>query len=178
MKLLLIGYPGSQIIRPASEYLINKYMPGFYVTWLCYEGNINNWSSYIADYLSTLDDELVMMALDDYLINAPLKGFGLEMEDAVCCKLCFCTNEENNDYPVTTQYTIWKREYLIHLLTQTTNPWNFEIEGSRIFKQEGQKMIHQESISYDTHSSLSKRWEGVQLNGLLEEDIKKVQSLL
>jgi hypothetical protein len=87
--------------------------------------------------------------------------------DVVCAKLCECTEQENLEYPVTTQYCIWDREYLMWLLEQVNTPWEFEIHGSRIFNK---KMIHRPCLKYFTNSSISSRWEGVRLDGLSEED--------
>lgn len=181
MKLLLIGYPGSNGIRKASDYLINKYMPGFDSHHLSYKGGLYGWSAYIIKYLKTLDDKYLVMALDDYLLNASLdkelfehllKGMN---ETSVCAKLCDCTIAENEEYPVTTQYCIWNREYLISLLERTTSPWDFEISGSQFFKQDNKTLLWGPALSYNTNSSLSKRWDGVDLRGLGEKDIKTIQ---
>jgi hypothetical protein len=178
MKLILVGYPGSQKIRKASEYLVKKYTD-FDVHWLVYGGEIQGWSQFIADYLKGLTDERIIFALDDYLISDYFDmGLDLTMGDAVCVKLCEATAQENEEYPVTTQYCLWDREYLISLLEQTTSPWDFEIRGSRIFKEQGKELLHLPVLKYNTHSALSKRWEGVRLDGLNEEDIKEVQKLL
>ena len=183
MKVILVGYKGSQKIREASMYLAEKYLPDFDIACLEYLGDIEGWSKYIAEYLKILNDKYIIFALDDYLLAEPINMaiFGLlvrGMDNAVLAKLCKCTPQENAEYPVTTQYTLWNREYLISLLEQTTTPWDFEISGSRIFKETGQKALFDSALTYFTNSSLSPRWEGVDLKGLNEEDIKKVQELI
>jgi len=175
MKIILIGYPGSQKLVPASKYLVDKYLTGFDVVWLNYTGEIEGWSKFVADYLQKLEDEKIIFALDDYLIAGTLQLLDVNFGQEVCAKLCYCTPEENEEYPVTTQYTLWNRKYLISLLEQTTNPWDFEIRGSRIFKATGMKMAHRPCLKYNVHSALSKGWEGVKLDGLNDEDIKEVQ---
>ena len=182
MKLLLIGYPGSQKIRKATEYLIKKYLP-FDITYLNYQGEIKDWSKAVSNLLKSIDDKYIILALDDYLLNAPInKAIFKRALQALGTyqnvKLCDCTGEEQEQYPVTTQYTIWDREILIEILGQTTTPWDFEMNGSRIFKEKGYKANKMPALSYYTNSSLSKRWEGVRLDGLNEEDINKVQELL
>lgn len=177
MKIILIGHPGSQHIVPASKYLVEKYLPGFDVVWLNHVGPKENWSKFVSSYLQSIDDQLIIVALDDYLVNSPFDEVFYEhalqkMAACMCCKLCSNTMEELNDYPITTQYCIWNREFLLKILSKTTDPWNFEIEGSRIFKKEffGAVGVYP-CMKYDVHSSLSARWEGINTNGLSDEDI-------
>ena len=89
-------------------------------------------------------------------------------------KLSESTWEEHQGYPVTTKYTIWNRQELIDLLSQTTTPWDFEINGSKLFKGKSNLAT---CIHYDNHSSLSGRWKGVNWNGVKEEDLKIIQNL-
>jgi len=174
MKIILIGYPGSQCIVPASKYLTSKYLAGFEITYLNYKGGINGWSDYVAGFLKYLQDEYVIFALDDYLVadhidmqkyNAALTEIG---GDVVCLKLCKSTIEEHIEYPVTTQYCVWNREYLIWLLEQVRSPWQFEINGSKLFNK---VCLHRPCIDYFCNSSISGRWEGVRFDGLKLEDL-------
>ena len=179
MKIILIGYPGSQGVVPISKYLINKYLPGFDVFFLNYEGPIDGWAESLAKYLSTIGDPHIIFSLDDYLISGPIDTQQYRLAetyiryhyDVKCIKLCHSTPEEHEEYPVTTQYCIWNRDYLIWLLSQIQEPiktpWEFEIIGSRIYKG----TMHVPCIPYFTNSSLSSRWPGVRLEGLSEEDI-------
>ena len=177
MKIILIGYPGSQKIVPASKYLTSKYLPGFDITYLNYKGEIEGWSKYIIGYLGYLTDLKVVMALDDYLVSGPINmEVYREAEESlggalISAKLCECSEQEQEEYPATTQYTIWNREFLIELLSHVDNPWQFELKGSRIMKEIGAQTILMSCIPYFTNSSLSGRWEGVNLSGLKEEDI-------
>lgn len=177
MKVILVGYPGSQRIGNASAYLVNKYLP-FEVTHIEHAGEVTGWANFVADILKLLDDKYIIFALDDYLLSAPIEQTEFDMGDAVLAKLCKSTPQENEEYPVTTQYTVWDREYLISLLKQVSTPWEFEIKGSQLFKESGKKALFLPVLDYYTNSSLSNRWEGVRLEGLNEEDIKEVQNLL
>jgi len=183
MKIILIGYPGSQQIVPASKYLTGKYLsgkfvPDFDIIYLNYEGPIKGWAHYMSDYLSTIYDKHIIFSLDDYLISGiDISQYRLAEtyiryhSDIKCIKLCYSTPEEHIEYPCTTQYTIWDRDYLIYLLVQTQSPirtpWEFEILGSQVMK----KSMQVSCIEYFTNSSLSAKWEGVNLTGLKEEDI-------
>lgn len=184
MKIILVGYPGSQRIVPASKYLTNKYLPSFDITYLNYTGEIKGWSKYVSDYLSELTDDQIIFALDDYLISGPIDGVKWQSALAYmvfgkidCMKLCYATPEENEEYPVTTQYSIWNRKYLIELLSYINTPWEFEINGSQIFKDTKKVFMHQPCIPYFTNSCISARWEGVRLDGLNDEDRIAVRSL-
>jgi len=173
--VILVGHPNSKRIVKASKYLTSKYMPEFSFTYLNYKGGINQWGNYIAGYLEYLTDENVLFALDDYLIADYINMDAYRQAEAemigsvVCVKLCKSTTEEHLEYPVTTQYCIWNRQYLIWLLKETYTPWNFELEGSKIFNKTS---ILWTCIDYGVHSCLSSRWEGVKLDGLKDEDIK------
>lgn len=178
MIVALIGYPGSQKIVKASKYLVNKYLPIYFnVIYLNHKGEINWWSRYLSTFLEYLPDENIILALDDYLLANPIElGNYMNAEtsmggDVKCVKLCYSTLEEHEEYPVTTQYTIWNREYLISLLKRVRTPWEFEIGGSKLFDK---KVLHKPCLDYFTNSSISARWEGIRLDGLKEEDIKYI----
>lgn len=183
MKIILIGYLGSQIIVPASKYLTSKYLKGFDIVYLNYTGAISGWSNFLSAYLSTLTDENIIFALDDYLVAAPIdinkynSALSEMGGDVVCVKLCKSTLQEHEEYPVTTQYTIWNRNYLIELLSQPEikNAWDFEMKGSKIFNK---KCLLRTCIDYFCNSSISGRWNGVRFDGLKEDDVKYIKENL
>jgi hypothetical protein len=181
-KIILAGYPGSQKIVPASKYLNSKYLPGFDITYLNYKGPIDEWSDYVAGFLKYLTDEKVIFALDDYLVSGPIdmevfkeanEALGGSLINA---KLCECSEQDQREYPCTTQYTIWDREFLIQILSFVKTPWQFELDGSKILTQVGGQTILRPCIPYFTNSSLSGRWEGVNFEGLKEEDLNYIKS--
>jgi hypothetical protein len=182
MKVFLIGYERSQHIVPASKYLTDKYLPKshFDVMYLNHKGGVKQWTKHIATFLSFFNDEHIIFALDDYLVagfdaeayEAALKEMG---GDVVCIKLCHSTLEEHLEYPVTTQYSIWNREYFISMLeiAPIETPWEYEIECSRHYFKK--ICLHRPCIDYFANSSISARWEGVRLDGLNSEDIKYIK---
>lgn len=172
-KVILVGHPGSQGIVRASAYLTSKYLPDFHVTYLNHEGDINNWSQFMATYLETLSDEKVIFALDDYLLNKVcIRCLRLALTEGPCVKLCETTEEEHLEYPVTTQYTVWDRQLLIEILNQTTSPWDFEMSGSKVMTV---KPTVRTCIYYDVHSALSNRWNGINLKGVKDEDLNFIK---
>lgn len=182
MKVILVGYPGSQFLVPASKYLISKYFPGVDVRYINYGGVIRGWSEFVREYLARLDDNLVIFALDDYLIAEPINMKWYEQcltqfdnPHVSCVKLCENTREEHEGYPVTTQYTVWRRESLIKLLEKTSTPWDFEIGGSKVLVGNSLRCSHP-PLKYFTGSALSGRWRGVRLDGLSDEDREYINS--
>lgn len=173
MKIILVGYPGSQKIVKASRYLVEKYLPDFKPIYLNYTGEIKGWSKFVAGFLSALKDKKIIFALDDYLISGPMDMEvynNLLKQMTFCAKLCHARLDENEEYPITTQYSIWDREILIKFLLQVNTPWEFE--GIKV-----KGVIFGNALPYYTNSSLSGRWQGVDLQGLNEEDkliIKKL----
>jgi hypothetical protein len=179
MKVILIGYPGSQCIVPASKYLTSKYLPkDFDIVYLNYTGAISGWSSYLYYYLSHLPDKIMVLALDDYLLAAHIDIIKFEAAlneiggNVACVKLCQSTEQEHIEYPVTTQWTIWDKEYLLWLLSHVNTPWQFEIDGSKMFDK---ICLHRPCLDYFTNSSISGRWEGVRLDGLKTEDVEYIK---
>jgi len=169
-----MGSDKSTSIREASKYLINKYMPGFEITYLTYTGILEKWAAHLAEHLSTLEDELIIFGLDDFLIEEPIdmKVYDQAVREiggaVVCAKLCDNTPEEFFEYPVSAQLTIWKREYLIWILNQTTTPWKFEQEGSRLFDKIA---LLKPCIKYDGNSALSSKWPGINFGKVKDDDI-------
>lgn len=185
MRVILAGYPRSQCIVKASKYLTGKYLDWWFdVRYINYAGAINGWATFLTGYLTAVKDEYIIFALDDYLISsimdvekyrAALAQMGGEV---ACVKLCHSTPEEHEEYPVTTQYTIWDRAYLIDLISHVNTPWQFEIDGSILFKRSNKKALHIPCLDYFTNSSISARWEGIRLDGLKDEDIDYIKQNL
>ena len=167
-----------------------------------YKG-INSWSSYMYQLLSNIDDEYVIFSLDDYLLskklnrdnfNSLLENLKLN-ENYVSAELSISPEEKYSDlyksddiyvYPnsysftVNTQWRIWKREYLCEVLKITTNPWSFEIDGSKFLNESNYKSIsHCSSVlNYPEISSLSKRnKDKISVLGNKDKDIEELINL-
>lgn len=174
IKAILVGYPGSQHIVPASRYLTKKYLP-FKTEYLNYTGDVEEWSQFLHEYISSLPDKEIILALDDYLISGPVRRWPRALRPG-CVKLCYASEDENEEYPVTTQYTLWKKPFLLDILSKTKSPWDFEIQGSAIVDRS--QVGFYSSIPYNTSSCLSRGWEGVKLDGLNDEDLQTVKELI
>jgi hypothetical protein len=160
-----------------------------------YQDGVESWAADIAYYLGTFDDPFIIFALDDYLLNGPLDILAYHdlldqmKTGAVCARLCRsdfyrpheCISENGfvrltpqAEYSATTQYCIWDRRMLIETLNRTSTPWTFEHDGSRFLNQSGRSVIGRlkAALPYHENSSLSNRWQGVNVAGLNREDIE------
>ena len=224
LKAFLVGHYGSKKILEASSYLNKKYLPPeLDVTYLNY-GNFDktrlhgfnyksfgylgsgkkNWSKNLSNILKKINDELVLIALDDFFLSKKMNIENflhlhdnlIENDKFVAAELtlspmdkAFGENNENNliyVYPTTfgfsvnTQWRIWKREFLISLLEQTTNAWDFEIRGSRILNSSNFKSIshYNPVLDYPEISSITQRNKNkVSVFANQYEDIKEMIQL-
>ncbi len=178
MKCILVGYKLSQCVVPVNKYLAAKYLKGFDMVYLNYEGLIQDWGKQLAEFLKEFTDDYIIFSLDDFFVSEPIDmKVYLEAEkqlggEVVCVKLCHATQQEHLEYPVVAQYCLWNREYLIWLLSQCTRPWDFEFDGMKLFKK---KVLLRPCIVYDTRSAISGRWHGIRLDGLNDEDISYIK---
>lgn len=166
------------------------------------KGGAESWAPYIRHYLGSLNDDFIVFALDDYLLAGPLQIDTFKLIAArmakdpsivsgrLCQSQCFSPSEYDVDeegvltlkptagYTATTQYCIWRREFLIDLLGRVKDPWQFEIAGSVYLNEAGKKTIGTvaPALHYGDASALSKKWSGVSLAGLSVEDIDELKT--
>lgn len=147
------------------------------------DGGAKGWSAYIANYLESLTDKFVIFALDDYLMSGEVNMAiyhhilnHMENRMVICGRLCqsamypveyrkkLCKEvfslKHKVEYSATTQYCIWRRKELVELLRATSDPWDFEINGSSILNHSKYKVIGSDgaAFKYPESSCLSKRW--------------------
>ncbi len=203
LKAFLVGHYGSKKILEASSYLNNKYLPAeLDITYLNY-GNFDKtklhgfsyksfgylgygkkyWSANLSNILKKLNDDLVMIALDDFFLSKKMNIENflhlydnlVKNDKFVAAELtlspmdkAFGENKKNNSiyiYPTTfgfsvnTQWRIWKREYLISLLEQTTDAWDFEVAGSKILNNTTFRSIshYKPVLDYPEISAITQR---------------------
>lgn len=184
MKILLVGYPGSKKIAPITSALIDKYLNGFEPEYFYHTGDIDSWSKACRRRVEDIEDKRLIFTLDDYWINRPIDSDRYEkalekLTDKVKCVRLLGSEKDGiqDNYQVTAQYCIWDKNALLKILSQTTQPWDFEIRGTEIFKLCGYKTygFREPIIHYSDCSVMSERHPGkVNVEGLGEEDIKLV----
>lgn len=123
------------------------------------EGGSNNWTRYMHEYIKTINDDVLMFSIDDYLLCAPPDEAMLNIALKLISKndnigrfdLTFDSQVEGNTLPVaniqdyqvhvkhpsapyriSTQPALWKREYLLKFLDNNWSPWQFELNGTSI----------------------------------------------
>lgn len=220
MKIILAGYEGSKKILATSSYLLNKYVKDFDIKFLNfgpYDGKLftgeyislafeqigggDSWSKYIYNYISKLDDRLIILGVDDHLISEPVdmetynKLKDLVKGDVKSARLCGCdwcpndkkiiedgiiTFKQTADYLVTGQYTIWDREALLEILRPVRSVWRFELDGTNEYRGRGWQVIAavNHPFKYDDTSALSVYRKEVNLNGLNQEDLNYINNNL
>jgi len=125
-------------------------------------GGAKSWSKYILRHLEQIDDEEVLFTLEDFFPtkepntnilqevlslmkkNKSIGRFDLTY-DSYChgdsikigsmCNLDLMIKTKYSDYSVSTQPSIWNKKFLIDILSNTTSPWDFEINGTILSKK-------------------------------------------
>lgn len=150
------------------------------------KGGTESWSRYLTQYLSELSDDLIIFGLDDYLLSNTIDLDSYEdlldyMEDDYsigAAKLGISPSYRVSDYEIlddhvyvlkkqanysaTTQLCVWRRQFLIDVLSRVGNPWQFELMGSDYIKGTGAKIIGslRMPLRYPEPSSISSRHPG------------------
>jgi hypothetical protein len=190
MKWIIASSRASEHIIPVQKYLFGKYAPNeelYYIT--NSDRPIEDWCKNILLNLLTVKEEQIVFGLDDYLPTGPLKkdlseikldgsdrcGFG-EGDSRTKKGLVFdpyIVYTEDAPYQVTCQFSIWKTESLIEVLREVNgSPWAFEIEGKC-------KAIafRKPLFTWVEAGALSRKWEGININGMNEADIQELIKL-
>lgn len=141
------------------------------------------WSANLCKVLKNVKDEFVLLALDDFFLSKKLNIDNFiylynqlcDNEKFISAELtlspmdkAFGSNKDNSSlyvYPntygfsINTQWRIWRREYLISILEQTTDAWNFEVHGSNILNNSNYKSIscYNPVLDYPEISSITQR---------------------
>tara|TARA_B100001287_G_scaffold75538_1_gene62711 strand:+ start:8926 stop:9756 length:831 start_codon:yes stop_codon:yes gene_type:complete len=167
------------------------------------KGGVDSWSSYLYKTFQNIDDEFIIFSLDDYFLskNLNIENFNTlhkalkNNTNFVSAELSISPEEKYNkkfsssdiyvyqnnySFTVNTQWRIWKREFLLEILKNTSNPWSFEIEGSKYLNNSNCFSISHCSdvLNYPEISSLSNRNKNkISVLGNQEEDISDLIKL-
>ena len=147
------------------------------------KGGSSSWSRYLVNYLKSLDDEFVIFSLDDYLQSnymnwqAYENAYNYMKSDSyiVSCKMSIGPTYRLNDfdkiddqiyllrktagYSATTQMNLWRRNFLIDILSRISTPWEFELNASPYLSSSSFKVIGSFDVifNYPEPSSISSR---------------------
>jgi hypothetical protein len=150
------------------------------------KGGSDSWSKYLVEYLSKVTDDFIIFGLDDYLLSNFIDlGAYQDLFDYMkddysigAAKLGISPSYRVSDYEMlddhvyvlkkkanysaTTQLCIWRRQFLIDVLSRVGNPWQFELMGSEYIGSTGARIIGslKMPLRYPEPSSISSRHPG------------------
>mgnify|MGYP003148192659 CR=1 FL=1 len=147
------------------------------------EGGAESWSSYLYNYFKYIDDKHVILTLEDFLpVASPnikilesvvsliksdesIGRFDLTWDLFTNCQhtpspslndsINLCEIPKGVMYRVSCQPAIWKRAFLLNILDGTTNPWNFEMQGSQLSDQHPETIL---SIDDPNFENFPTKW--------------------
>jgi hypothetical protein len=150
------------------------------------KGGTDAWSKYLINYLSKVSDDFIIFGLDDYLLSnfidldayQDLFDYMKDDYSIGAAKLGISPSYRVSDYEMlddhvyvlkkeanysaTTQLCIWRRQFLIDVLSRVGNPWQFELMGSEYIRSTGARIIGslKMPLRYPEPSSISSRHPG------------------
>jgi hypothetical protein len=177
-------------------------------------GGSDSWCKYLKDYLSKINDKFIIFGLDDYFLSKKINlkatldmlSFLKKNDNVIGAKLGITPSQRHWDYnvkkgthiyimknnapyPVTTQLNIWKRSYLIQILSchkkiknfipyrKIRTPWEFENNGSEYAQKKLYKVIGSKKMpwKYCESSALSSRHKNkINIFGLQHKDVNRL----
>ena len=194
---------GGQIFKVLGNQTPQELLPeNFEFIKIKNDNNIQEWTRYIYEYiLKNETSEYFIITLDDYLPNSPLKSHILEevlayaKNDLKVGRVSLARLDvekweriksskgydlveltENSLYRISCQTSIWNREYFLKYFKHNWTPWQLELEGSKLAKYDGWRIIGTNddwAYGWQEESALSGRWPGkVNILGVRPEDIE------
>jgi len=159
------------------------------------------WSYQLRSAISSLvPGDLFILGLDDYFLSKRVNQVAYrnllshiaENRDCVGAKLGLWTSfnrsttepienglyrvARDSAWPVNTQLTIWRKEFITEYLRDLETPWDFEHKGSRYYMGQTSQYIigsYDPALSYPEPSALSKRHQNkVSVFANQDEDIE------
>ena len=167
-------------------------------------GGIKNWGKYLASYFKNIKDDLIIFSLDDFFLSNQfdINRF-VSLKKIIECDLNIANAQlsitsqqikkkyyvensnyflfpQENNYSANCQWTLWRKNSLIYILENITDPWDFEINGSTLLNNSGFKTLISDPpiMFYPVNSALSERnKDKISVFGNKEEDINELIKL-
>lgn len=127
------------------------------------QDNISEWSSRLYDYFTNIDDKYIIFGLDDFF---PVRKVDYRVFNPTFeyMKYNKCVRYElgkghswhkkvkrinrsiyeygqDSLYRISTQFSVWDREYMLKHLYARADPFDFELEGSKRAADDGERII-------------------------------------
>lgn len=197
MKWFIVSCDASAHIRPVQEWLFKKYAPSVQPHYL----NVGNrpmstWGKNVLTILPKEGFEYIIFGLDDYLPTVPFDiirwghavskmreynldrfelGYGAHNKKGFIEHPDWLAYGTETPYSVSCQFSIWKLSSLRKVLSESTDPWNFETKHKC---WAGCFPKGKEAFRWIEESALSKRWKGkINVNGLNPGDVSELITL-
>ena len=179
--------------------------------------SISYWTTYIYNYFTTITDEHVFFALDDFfpidyinktsldlsidymkknnvgfcVVSQEPSSYNLrnEVEEIIYNnESCFLYRRKKNvNYQLVLQPGIWNRNYLCKMFQTPLSPWDFELNRSIYANNDTEYFNistsnfpcenHQCIMPYSLQSSLSSKWSGISVIGLMPKYVDEMIKL-
>ena len=150
------------------------------------DDNVHKWSTDLRKFFSGITDEYFIYGLEDYFlkkVNTDIidrlityieadgkigrvqlgsglrthKG-GSRYKNVVNDKhLMVIEAPQTVKYRVSTQFSIWRKEYMLKYLLPGQTPWEFEMKSSQSAKNDGYRIIGTRGSEYAVEYSIAKR---------------------
>lgn len=156
----------------------------------------DGWSRYLSTFLESIDDDLILLTLDDFLFGLSLDESSLSeaiqrmrahpnLLGIKCGLTPLITRSSdvrpdesgwyrlkfNSPYRLTTQLTLWNRKSLLQFLKWTSSAWNFELKGSKLASLVGAASAGRRAVVLCPESPISKYSEYSALSSRWEERV-------
>lgn len=123
-----------------------------------YAGKVS-WSNALINYLKQSKEDKFLLILEDYIIKNTIDTKRIERAESLCKGNVGCVRlytpdiyftrhavhtdicEDFKEYPldkpfsVSLQIAIWQKQFLLDILRDGENPWQFEVDGSERLKK-------------------------------------------
>lgn len=140
-------------------------------------GGVHSWSTYLRNYFSSIDDDIILWGIDDHLVvdtvNYELIDYFHKkmVEDPTIGRVGLTYGISNRQHRVIDTITtaqgesqiieltqceydngpfafridcnfgLWRKSYLLRYLYPDWTPWQFEVEGSKLARNDGWKIL-------------------------------------
>jgi len=172
--------------------------------------SFNTWAINLYSYIKDIKDEFVIFGLDDFFVTKPVNynilnsvveimerhkrigryelGIGHQFHEMVIPYFPQSSKHRNiykysSDalYRVSTQFSVWRTEYLLHFLSLGGTPFEFETEGSKYSLNDGYDIIatdNEFAVNHVWSGAISSRHPGmINIEGVNHDDIEEMIAL-
>jgi hypothetical protein len=201
MKFLIVTCNKTKHILPAFDRQFEKYVDsGIFERHIIDLGDepVATWTQNVYKRIKDIEDEFVVLSLDDYLIidwfdecvfrdvlcemyadetiGRYELGFGGGRKANIHTEgLPYYKYDQNMQYRVSCQISVWRTSYLLSFLLQNWSIWDFEVKGSKMSNHDGMEVVATKenyALRWIEESALSARHPGrVNLLGMRISDV-------